>query len=164
MTLNQESSVFRNINNNNSNNNRLTSFGRNQIGERNYTVKIICPIPDGCKVNFTTTTMNKNNNNNNNNNNNKKVRFSNLINISDVDSVEEYDRCGQLGQKEENFKVDVWFTGETLAKTKYNMGKWINKNIYNQKEVDVALKNVNRKVEKSKDNVEECRVLDLRDW
>ncbi|RHZ79962.1 hypothetical protein Glove_139g89 [Diversispora epigaea] len=158
MTLNQESSMFRNINNNNNNNNRLTSLGRNQIGERNYTVKIIRPIPDRCKVNFTTITMN------NNNNNNKKVRFSNLINISDVDSVEGYDRCGQLGQKEENFKIDVWFTGETLAKTKYNMGKWINKNIYNQKEIDVALKNVNRKVEKSKDNVEECRVLDLRDW
>ncbi|RHZ72882.1 hypothetical protein Glove_236g26 [Diversispora epigaea] len=106
MTSNQESTLFDCI--------WPTSFGKNQIGDRNYTVKIVCPIPDRWKVDFAF---------NNNNKNNKKVKFSNFIKILDVDSVEEYDRCGQLGQKEENFKIDVWFTGETLKKTKYNMGK-----------------------------------------
>ncbi|RHZ90151.1 hypothetical protein Glove_5g33 [Diversispora epigaea] len=169
MSLNQEFPVFSNMNNNNNNNNRPKSFGRNQIGEHNCTVKTVYPILGRCKVNFaaaTTTTINNNKNNKNNNNKNliKKVRFSNFIKISDMDSVDEYDRRGQLGQKEENFKIDVWFTGETLAKTKYNMGKWVNKNIYNPKEVDVALKNVNRKVERSKNNVHECRIIDLTNW
>ncbi|RHZ51424.1 hypothetical protein Glove_478g5 [Diversispora epigaea] len=143
MSLDQEFTVFSNMNNSKNNNNRPKLFGRNQIGELNYTVKIVCPTT------------------NNNKNLTKKVRFSNFIKISDMDSVDEYDRRGQLGQKEENFKIDVWFTGETLAKTKYNMGKWVNKNIYNPKEVDMALKNVNRKVERSKNNVHECRIIDL---
>ncbi|RHZ55133.1 hypothetical protein Glove_420g65 [Diversispora epigaea] len=159
MASNKESTVFVNTINNYGND-RPTSFGRNRIGEHNYTVKIARPIP---KVNFTTTTTVNNKDKVNNKNLTKRVKFSNIIKISDMDSVDDYDRCGQLGQKEENYKIDVWFTGETLAKTKYNMGRWINKNIYNYKEVIVALRNVNRKVERSKDNVDECRVLDLTD-
>ncbi|RHZ71234.1 hypothetical protein Glove_261g6 [Diversispora epigaea] len=41
---------------------------------------------------------------------------SDFIKISDMNSVDEYDRCGQLGQKEENYKIGVWFAGETLVK------------------------------------------------
>ena len=85
-------------------------------------MKIFCPIPS-----FDFATAN-NNNKNNNNNNVKKVKFSDFIKTSDA--IDEYDRVGQLGQKEENFEIDIWFTGETLAKTKFNMGKWVNKYIY----------------------------------
>ncbi|CAG8594956.1 4187_t:CDS:2 [Diversispora eburnea] len=117
------STIFSNENNNYDNNNRPTSFGRNKIGEHGNNFNFIA-----------TTTIN----NANNKNLIKKVKFSNFIKISDVDSIDDYDRCGQLGQKEENYKIDVWFT-----------------------EVGVALKNVNRKVERLRDNVEECRILDL---
>ncbi|RHZ74813.1 hypothetical protein Glove_219g165 [Diversispora epigaea] len=88
-----------------------------------YTVKIFCPIPS---FDFVTT---NNNNKKNNNNNVKKVKFSNFIKTSDA--VDEYDWVGQLGQKEENF--------EKLAKTKFNMGKWVNKNIYNHQEVLIPI-------------------------
>ncbi|RHZ88376.1 hypothetical protein Glove_23g223 [Diversispora epigaea] len=159
MTSNKKFVVFGNEINDNSNDNLRkyrqipTLFGRNQIGKHSYTVKIVCSIPS-----FDFATANNNNKKNNNNNNVKKVKFSNFIKTSEA--IGEYDRAGQLGQKEENFEIDIWFTGETLAKTKFNMGKWVNKNIYNHQEVSVSLKKINRYIMNSKNTIDECRIWD----
>ncbi|RHZ46366.1 hypothetical protein Glove_624g23 [Diversispora epigaea] len=119
-------------------------FGKNRLRRYSYNAEIKCPPPYGCRC--TTDFIDENY---------KKVTFCEAVEVGPA--TQSYNRSGQLYSNKKNEEIDVWFIGETHARTKYNLTQWVNKNHHDQEEVWTSLNEIKKNSGKWGPG-EECRI------
>ncbi|RHZ85270.1 hypothetical protein Glove_67g73 [Diversispora epigaea] len=110
--------------------------------KESYNVEIACPPPYGCPTDFI-------------DENNKKVTFCEAVEVGPA--TRSYNRSGQLYGNKKDDEMDIWFIGETHARTKFNLTLWVNKNRYDQEEVLISLNEIKKNSGKWGPG-EECRI------